>query len=91
MRWRFFKMKPKLWWKKNNIDILATHAPAYKLGDLEDKPHNGFKVFRNIIETYKPKYFLHGHVHLNYSRQPRIFHHGETEIINGYQYHLFDY
>ncbi len=90
MRRRFYKLKPALWWKKNKIDILVTHAPAYGLNDLEGLPHKGFKIFRKIIEQYKPRYFLHGHVHLTYSRNPRQIRHGETEIINGYQHHIFD-
>ncbi|MCG8339542.1 MAG: metallophosphoesterase [Proteobacteria bacterium] len=91
MIWRYLKMKPKIWWKKGRIDILVTHAPAYKLNDLEDTPHKGFKVFRTIIETYNPKYFLHGHVHLSYSQNPRLITHGETTIINGFQHHIFEY
>lgn len=91
MKGRLLRMKPKLWRKKNKIDILVAHAPAMGLGDMEDIPHRGFKTFRTILDQYKPKYFLHGHVHLNYSRNPRKITYGETEIINGYEYHIFDY
>ena len=91
MKGRLFRMKPKIWRQKNKIDILVTHAPAKNLGDLEDLPHKGFKTFQKILDYYKPKYFLHGHVHLNYSRNPRQIKYGETEIINGYEYHIFDY
>ena len=91
MFWRYLKMKPKIWWSGGKIDILVTHAPAYNLNDLEDSPHKGFKVFRTIIETYQPKYFLHGHVHLSYSQNPRQISHGETTIINAFQHHMFEY
>ena len=91
MLFRYLKLKPKLWLGKNRIDILVTHAPAYGLGDLEYFPHRGFKVFRNIMERYQPKYFLHGHVHLNYSRHPRLLAYCDTQIINGFQYYVFDY
>ncbi len=91
MRNRFFKLKPFLWWQNNTIDILVTHAPAYQLGDLEDLPHQGFRVFRDIIDTYKPKYHLHGHVHLNYGTIPRQQCYGDTVIINGYQHHVFEF
>lgn len=90
MKLRFLKLVPKLWLHKNKIDILVTHAPAYKLGDLEG-PHRGFKVFRSIIENYKPKYHLHGHVHLNYCQNVRTIKHDQTEIINGYEYYKFEY
>jgi len=91
MRRRFFKLRPAIWWQKNTIDILVTHAPAWGLGDLENRTHQGFKVFREILDVYKPKYFLHGHVHLNYSSHPRQMQYGETLIINGFEHHVFDF
>lgn len=84
-------MTQKIWRKKGNIDILVTHAPAFQLNDLDDHAHQGCEVFRRIIDAYQPKYFLHGHVHLDYSQKPRQIKHGSTTIINGDGYHLFDY
>ena len=38
------------------------------------------------MDEYKPKYFVHGHVHMNYdSDVPRRMTYGETEIINAYE------
>lgn len=91
MRNRFLLMKPSIWWQKKSVDILVTHAPAYQLGDLEDLPHKGFKVFRDILDTYSPKYHLHGHIHLNYGVFPRHHNYGNTTIINGYQHHIFTF
>jgi Icc-related predicted phosphoesterase len=91
MKKRLLKLKPSLWMQKNKIDILVAHAPAYQLGDMEERPHCGFQVFREILDTYSPKFFLHGHVHLNYQQTPRIQEYGTTQIINGYQYYIFDY
>ena len=90
MKLRLLRLIPSLWLHKNRIDILVTHAPAYKLGDLEG-PHRGFKVFRTIIEKYKPKYHVHGHVHLNYSQHSRKIKHDQTSIINGFDYYTFEY
>ena len=90
MRLRFLKVLPKLWLNRNQIDILVTHAPAYDLGDLEG-PHRGFKLFRRIIEKYKPKYHLHGHVHLNYAQHARTQKYKQTSIINGYDFYSFRY
>lgn len=79
----------KLAWpllKNNGFDILLTHSPARGLGDLEDLPHQGFEIFNNLMEKYKPKYFLHGHVHMNYGggakREQQYI---ETTIINAYE------
>lgn len=58
-----------LWWqliRKRGFDILLTHSPAYQLGDGDDLPHRGFQCFLELMDKYKPKYFIHGHMHLNY-------------------------
>lgn len=65
------------------IDILVTHAPAKGYGDLEDLPHHGFDCFNDFLEEFKPKYMLHGHVHMNYGRIERErIHTSGTKIIN---------
>lgn len=60
----------KLHWKikrMGGIDIVVTHAPPLGIGDDEDPAHKGFEAFLELIELYKPKYLLHGHVHLRYN------------------------
>ena len=67
------------------IDILVTHAPAAGYGDLEDLPHHGFECFNDILNTYRPRYMLHGHVHMNYGMLEREHvHPSGTRIINCY-------
>lgn len=78
----------RLWFKllrKKGFDVLVTHAPAYGVNDGEDLPHRGFETFVALIEKYHPKFFVHGHVHMNYGRQyPREDMLGETKVINSY-------
>lgn len=85
----------KLWWKlwrNKGFDILVTHAPAYQLNDGMDLPHQGFTAFRYLMEKYKPKYFLHGHVHLNYSRkQKRFDQYGDTQVVNAFERCIIEY
>ena len=65
------------------VDLVVTHAAPQGIGDAEDMAHRGFAVFRELIETYRPKYFLHGHLHLNYAPElSRTAQYGETQIIN---------
>ncbi len=91
MRRRVWKLKYKLW-RKKGFDILVTHAPAREINDLEDLPHRGFEVFRNLLEKYEPKFFFHGHVHANYSRKfKRIDTYGKTTIVNAYEYYIVEY
>ena len=76
----------KLWWKlwrHKGVDIVVTHAPPAGVGDSDDPAHRGFEAFLPLLDKYKPKYLLHGHVHLNYGMdQTRVRHYGETQVIN---------
>ena len=77
---------------KSGFDILVAHAPAAGYGDLEDIAHRGFSCFNNLMETYKPKYMLHGHVHSTYTRsfKREIIHPSGTKIINCCGSYIFD-
>lgn len=91
MRRRVMKMFLKIL-KNKGFDILVTHAPAFEINDGADLPHMGFKVFRELIDKYSPKYFLHGHVHMNYGRKHiRCDKYNDTNIINAYERYLFEY
>ena len=75
---RIAKLKLKLTINRG-FDILVTHSPAYGFHDGEDQCHRGFDSFNRLINTYHPKYFVHGHVHMNYGRQfPRVDEIGDT-------------
>ncbi len=84
LRFRLFRSK--------GFDILVTHAPAYQLNDGRDLPHQGFKVFLRLMEKYKPKFFLHGHVHMTYGRQHKRYDkYKDTHVINVYERCIFDF
>ncbi len=72
------------------FDILLTHSPARNISDGEDIPHRGFESFLPLLETFSPKYFIHGHVHLNYGRKKRVSMYKETLVINGFQSYILD-
>lgn len=84
----------KLWWRlkfRKGFDILLTHSPAYQLNDGQDLPHRGFEVFRTLLDKYKPAFFVHGHVHMNYGRSfPRLSTYNETQVINAYEKYIFE-
>lgn len=78
--------------RHRGFDILVTHAPARGLNDGEDLPHRGFQTFIALLERYKPKYFLHGHVHMNYGRKyKRYDRYQDTKVINAYERCVFEY
>lgn len=91
MKRRAAKLRFKLF-QKRGIDILVTHAPAYQLNDGRDLPHQGFQVFRTLMEKYRPKYFLHGHVHMSYGRKHKRYdRYQDTHIINAYERCVFEF
>lgn len=85
----------KLWLKllrNRGFDILVSHAPAYQLNDGRDLPHQGFQAFRTLLEKYKPKFFLHGHVHMSYGRRHKRYDkYQDTHVINAYERCMFEF
>ncbi|MHB1346929.1 MAG: metallophosphoesterase [Candidatus Humimicrobiaceae bacterium] len=94
MAWKINKLKPKLYlnkiFKKKYIDILVTHAPPYKIHDQEDLCHKGFKSFNIFIKKFKPRYLLHGHIHIYGTKNDWVAEAGNTKIINAYGYRLIE-
>ena len=84
----------KLFWKitfNRGFDILVTHSPAKGVHDGEDMCHRGFQIFNRLIAKYHPKYFVHGHVHMNYGRQfPREDHIGDTCVVNAFERYVIE-
>jgi len=77
--------------RKRGFDVLVTHAPAAGHGDAEDLPHHGFNVFVKLLDKYKPKYFIHGHVHMNYGvNVQREREYKDTKIINAYERYIIE-
>ncbi|MBO5543800.1 MAG: metallophosphoesterase, partial [Oscillospiraceae bacterium] len=69
-----------------------THAPARHINDFDTLSHRGFACFSELIDRWQPKYFVHGHVQRDYGPNiPQRDRRGNTEIINAFEYCLFDY
>lgn len=93
MLMRVFKLHRKIL-RRKGLDILVTHAPAQGINDGEDLPHMGFSSFFWLLRRFRPKYFVHGHMHLSYSyKQKRICEYEETDttIINAYERYVLEY
>ena len=77
----------KLKWKLHlagGVDIVLTHAATAGYGDAEDMAHRGFEAFLPLLEQYKPKVLVHGHVHKSYGVHTfeREVQCRETRVIN---------
>ncbi len=95
MRMAVAQMAPRLLWNRQRygraLDILVTHSPPYGIHDRPDLPHTGFKVFLSFLRMFKPRYLLHGHIHVY--RQDEIVDssYGDTTILNVYPYRMIDF
>lgn len=72
------------------LDILITHSPPFGIHDKTDIPHTGFKIFLNFMQWFRPKYLLHGHIHIYRQDTPRITRYLDTTVINVYPYFVLD-
>ena len=72
------------------LDILLTHAPPLDIGDRPDICHRGFRVFRWFIRKFKPRFLVHGHIHLYDLNATREFQYLDTKIVNAYNHVVID-
>lgn len=72
------------------LDLVISHSPVGGINEGEDPVHKGFNNYKKIIKLLKPKYWLHGHVHLkdHHEIQEAIL--GDTKIINVFGYKVLD-
>jgi Icc-related predicted phosphoesterase len=90
MKKRIRKLRWKLW-RHKGVDIVVTHTPPKGVGDADDLAHQGFETLLELIEKYRPKYLLHGHVHLSYGTdQTRVRRYGNTRVINTSERYVLD-
>jgi Icc-related predicted phosphoesterase len=72
------------------VDILVTHASPKGIHDKEDRCHWGFESFLWFMRTFRPKYLVHGHIHLYSLSDVRVTKYGETQVINAYSHYVID-
>lgn len=84
------RLIPGLLWNRvvhgRYLDIFVTHAPPWGIHDGPDYPHIGIQSFRWLVKTFKPKYHLHGHIHVykpNMITETLV---GDTKVVNTYGY-----
>jgi len=72
------------------LDILLTHAPPKGIHDKPDKCHQGFKAFLWFMKMFKPRYLVHGHIHLYDLSDVRRTRCMETEVINAFGHYIIE-
>lgn len=95
MRWQFSQLVPRLLMNRSRygryLDIFVTHSPPHGIHDKTDLPHTGFKVFLTLMRMFKPRYMLHGHIHIYRSDTVTQTDFEETTILNVYPSRVFDF
>jgi uncharacterized protein len=85
------KLLPRLIYNKIRykrfIDVFVTHASPYGVGDQIDPCHVGLKAFNLFIKLFRPKLFLHGHIHIMDRNQDRVTEYHGTKVINCSGFH----
>lgn len=70
MMFRVWRLTPRLLFNRQRhgryLDILLTHAPPYGIHNGPDRPHHGFKAFLTLMDWFRPRYLIHGHIHRSY-------------------------
>jgi Icc-related predicted phosphoesterase len=72
------------------LDILLTHSPPSGIHDKKDKCHQGFKSFLWFIRIFRPKYLVHGHIHLYDLSDPRSSLWMGTTVINAFNHYVIN-
>ncbi len=88
------QLVPRLLWNRQRLgralDVLVTHSPAFGIHDRPDLPHTGFKVFLSFLRLFKPRYHLHGHIHIYRQDEVRETQFEETTVVNVYPYRVLE-
>jgi Icc-related predicted phosphoesterase len=90
MAWKVWQLAPSLVFNKvrygRYLDMLITHAPPRGIHDKEDRCHWGFDAFRTFMDRFRPRYLIHGHVHVYNPSEPTESVYKHTTVINTYGY-----
>jgi Icc-related predicted phosphoesterase len=72
------------------LDILLTHAPPKGIHDKNDKCHSGFKAFLWFMKVFKPKFLVHGHIHLYDLCDTRCTKWKNTLVVNAFSHYVIN-
>jgi Icc-related predicted phosphoesterase len=72
------------------LDVLVAHSPPFGIHDKPDRAHQGFQSFLTFMRWFKPRYLLHGHIHLYRQNEVTKTHYCATDVINIYPFRILD-
>ncbi len=78
-------------WRKGGLHLVAAHAPPRHIHDAEDRCHTGFESYLRLMKKYRPRCFIHGHIHREFEtplQRETMFE--STRVINTCGYHIIE-
>jgi Icc-related predicted phosphoesterase len=94
MSWKVRRLMPELVLNKlfhgRYLDILITHAPPQGIHDKPDLCHQGFRALRAFMERFRPRYLIHGHVHVYSPNETTESVYQDTTVLNAYGYRILE-
>ena len=94
MRWRIVRTLPGLWRRTalgaHRLDLIVAHAPPRGIHDAEDLAHTGFDSFRWLLRMAKPRWFLHGHCHVDRNLRATETLVAGARIVNVFPYRVLE-
>lgn len=91
---RVLWLAPALLWNRlvhgRAVDLVLTHAPPAGVHDRPDVCHRGFAAFNWLMRVWKPRWLVHGHIHLYDAAEERVSRYLDTTVVNAYGYHVLD-
>ncbi len=92
MRWRVGQLILRLWLqrlrRRQDLDVLITHAPPLRIHDAADLPHTGFASYHALWTLFRPQLVLHGHTHAQRNIEGTETTIGRTRVVNVFPYRL---
>jgi len=94
MHWNIGRLIPRLISNRIRygrwLDVLVTHSPPFGIHDKPDPAHRGFRSFLPFMRYFKPRYLLHGHIHLYRQNQVTQTTYHQTKVINVYPFRILE-
>jgi predicted phosphodiesterase len=94
MWWNLYRLAPRLLLNRmlhgRYLDVLVAHSPPFGIHDKTDLPHTGFRSFLALMRWFKPRYLLHGHIHIYRHDEITRTRYLNTEIINVYPWRVLN-
>jgi Icc-related predicted phosphoesterase len=72
------------------LDVFLTHVPPAGINDFDEPAFKGFPCYKSFIQKYKPRFLVHGHIHLYNEKDPRVTTHGETTVVNACGHYVIE-